>query len=123
MRSEKLGQVADEFDAAHSIERARARGLGAPAIVPAARLRPYLVDAVRRGMERTLAAPPRRRMTSHSFGTGWRFGPGIGRQRPAGVDDSGFAEVTLPHTVVPRRRASHPALGDAYRAYPGPLRC
>jgi beta-galactosidase len=40
-------------------------------------------------------------MTVHPFGTGWRFGP-----EPAGsdlpdFDDSGFAEVTLPHTVVP----------------------
>ena len=40
-------------------------------------------------------------MTLHPFGTGWRFGP-----EPAGgdlpdLDDSGFAEVTLPHTVIP----------------------
>ena len=38
-------------------------------------------------------------MTVHPFGTGWRFGP-----EPAGsdlpdFDDSGFAEVTLPHTA------------------------
>ena len=40
-------------------------------------------------------------MTSHSFGTGWRFGPAsAGSDRPE-FDDSGFAEVTLPHTVVP----------------------
>ena len=40
-------------------------------------------------------------MTSHSFGTGWRFGPAsAGSDRPD-FDDSGFAEVTLPHTVVP----------------------
>ena len=48
-------QLADEFDRAHSIERAREVG-SVQAIVPAARLRPYLIDAVRRGMERTLAA-------------------------------------------------------------------
>jgi beta-galactosidase len=40
-------------------------------------------------------------MTSHPFGTGWRFGPAsAGSDRPE-FDDSGFAEVTLPHTVVP----------------------
>jgi hypothetical protein len=51
VRSEKLGEVADEFDAAHSVERARRVG-SVHRIVPATGLRPYLVDAVRRGMER-----------------------------------------------------------------------
>ena len=50
----KLGQLADEFDSLHSIERARSVG-SVHTIVPAARLRPYLIDAVRRGMRRTLA--------------------------------------------------------------------
>ena len=63
VHAEKLGQVADEFDGMHSIERARSVG-SVDTIVPAARLRPYLIDAVRRGMRRTLAAlsaasPPR----------------------------------------------------------------
>jgi acetyl/propionyl-CoA carboxylase alpha subunit/acetyl-CoA carboxylase carboxyltransferase component len=53
VRSEKLGEVADEFDAKHSIERAKRVG-SVDTIVPAARLRPYLVDAVRRGMDRAL---------------------------------------------------------------------
>ena len=39
----------------HSIERARSVG-SVHTIVPATRLRPYLVDAVQRGMDRTLAA-------------------------------------------------------------------
>ena len=55
VRSEKLGQVADEFDSRHSIERARSVG-SVHAIVPAARLRPYLAEAVQRGMHRTLSA-------------------------------------------------------------------
>jgi hypothetical protein len=55
VHADKLGQLADEFDRVHSIERAREVG-SVQAIVPAARLRPYLIDAVRRGMERTLAA-------------------------------------------------------------------
>ena len=55
VHAEKLGQLADEFDGVHSIERAREVG-SVQAIVPAARLRPYLIDAVQRGMQRTLAA-------------------------------------------------------------------
>ncbi len=49
VRAEKLGQVADEFDAAHSVQRAQRVG-SVDGIVPATGLRPYLVDAVRRGM-------------------------------------------------------------------------
>jgi acetyl/propionyl-CoA carboxylase alpha subunit/acetyl-CoA carboxylase carboxyltransferase component len=55
VHAEKLGQMADEFDRVHSIERAREVG-SVQAIVPAARLRPYLIDAVRRGVQRTLDA-------------------------------------------------------------------
>jgi hypothetical protein len=55
VHAEKLGQVADEFDRVHSIERAHQVG-SVQAIVPPARLRSYLIDAVRRGMRRTLAA-------------------------------------------------------------------
>jgi acetyl-CoA carboxylase carboxyltransferase component len=51
VRSEKLGQVAEEFDARHSIQRARSVG-SVDEIVPPRMLRPYLVDAVRRGMAR-----------------------------------------------------------------------
>jgi acetyl-CoA carboxylase carboxyltransferase component len=54
VRSEKLGQVAEEFDNRHSIERARNIG-SVHTIVPATRLRPYLADAVQRGIARTLA--------------------------------------------------------------------
>ena len=51
VRSEKLGEVAAEFDAAHSVERAHRMG-SVHRIVPSAELRPYLVDAVRRGIAR-----------------------------------------------------------------------
>ena len=54
VHAEKLGQIADEFDRVHSIERAHQVG-SVQAIVPAARLRPYLIDAVRRGMQRAAA--------------------------------------------------------------------
>jgi acetyl/propionyl-CoA carboxylase alpha subunit/acetyl-CoA carboxylase carboxyltransferase component len=53
VRSEKLGHVADEFDKVHTIERARSMG-SVHTIVPATQLRPYLADAVQRGMHRTL---------------------------------------------------------------------
>ena len=55
VRLEKLGEVGDEFDAIHSVERALAVG-SVHSIIPAARLRPALIDAVRRGMQRTLEA-------------------------------------------------------------------
>ena len=54
VHASKLGQVADEFDGVHSIERAHQVG-SVQAIVPPARLRSYLIDAVQRGMRRTLA--------------------------------------------------------------------
>ncbi|HVN13077.1 MAG TPA: carboxyl transferase domain-containing protein [Kineosporiaceae bacterium] len=49
VRSEKLGEVAAEFDAVHSIERAVAVG-SVDEIISAAELRPRLIDAVERGL-------------------------------------------------------------------------
>ena len=59
VRSEKLGEVADEFDSVHSVHRALRVG-SLDRIVPASGLRPYLVDAVERGMARETgrAGPP-----------------------------------------------------------------
>ncbi len=53
VRSEKLGEVAAEFDRVHSVERALRTG-SIDAIIPAARLRPHLIEAVERGIGRTL---------------------------------------------------------------------
>jgi acetyl-CoA carboxylase carboxyltransferase component len=53
VRSEKLGEVAAEFDDVHSVERALRVG-SIDAIIPADRLRPHLIEAVQRGMQRTL---------------------------------------------------------------------
>jgi acetyl-CoA carboxylase carboxyltransferase component len=53
IRSEKLGEVAAEFDAVHDIERARRVG-SVDRIIPPNQLRPYLIDAVERGMQREL---------------------------------------------------------------------
>ncbi len=52
VRSEKLGEVAAEFEQIHNIERAREVG-SVHTIIPAAELRPYLITAVERGMART----------------------------------------------------------------------
>ncbi len=51
VRSEKLGQVADEFDAIHSVHRALEVG-SLDRIIKAADLRPYVVDALERLMAR-----------------------------------------------------------------------
>jgi acetyl-CoA carboxylase carboxyltransferase component len=51
VRSEKLGEVAAEFEGIHDIERARRVG-SVHEIVPAAELRLRLIEAVERGMER-----------------------------------------------------------------------
>jgi hypothetical protein len=51
VRSEKLGEVAAEFEAVHDIERARRVG-SVHDIVPAAELRPRLIAAVELGMAR-----------------------------------------------------------------------
>ena len=52
VRSEKLGEVAHEFDAVHTIERAQRVG-SVDRISPAAELRPYVVDALSRGIARS----------------------------------------------------------------------
>ncbi|MGZ4247758.1 MAG: ATP-binding protein [Solirubrobacteraceae bacterium] len=53
VRSRKLGEFAAEFDAVHSIERAVEVG-SVERIINPRDLRPYLIDAVERGMRRTL---------------------------------------------------------------------
>ena len=51
VRSEKLGEVADEFDSVHTIERAQRVG-SVDRIIPAKELRPYVIDALERAMAR-----------------------------------------------------------------------
>jgi acetyl/propionyl-CoA carboxylase alpha subunit/acetyl-CoA carboxylase carboxyltransferase component len=53
VRSEKLGQVADEFDAVHTVHRALRVG-SLDRIIRASDLRPYVVDALERLMARDL---------------------------------------------------------------------
>jgi hypothetical protein len=51
VHSEKLGEMAAEFDRVHSVQRALDVG-ALNCIIPPAKLRPYLIDAVKRGIER-----------------------------------------------------------------------
>ena len=53
VRSEKLGELAGEFDKIHSVERAVEVG-SVDRIIAAAELRPQLIEAVERGMQKTL---------------------------------------------------------------------
>ena len=57
VRSEKVGEVADEFEQIHNIERALAVG-SVHKIIPARELRPYLIGAVERGLSRPLSDAP-----------------------------------------------------------------
>jgi acetyl-CoA carboxylase carboxyltransferase component len=52
VRSQKLGEVADEFDAIHTIQRAQRMG-AVDRIIRAEDLRPYVVDALERGIAST----------------------------------------------------------------------
>jgi acetyl-CoA carboxylase carboxyltransferase component len=70
VRSEKLGELAQEFDRIHSVERAVEVG-SVDRIIAAADLRPYLIEAVERGMQKTL--------DGLAAGNGGRF-----RRAPAG---------------------------------------
>jgi acetyl-CoA carboxylase carboxyltransferase component len=55
VHSEKLGEVATEFDTIHSVHRAHQVG-SLHRILPPSELRPYLVAAVGRGIDRTLSS-------------------------------------------------------------------
>jgi acetyl/propionyl-CoA carboxylase alpha subunit/acetyl-CoA carboxylase carboxyltransferase component len=56
VRSEKLGELAAEFDAIHSVERAVEVG-SVDRIISAAELRPHLIESVERGIARTGVSP------------------------------------------------------------------
>jgi len=51
VHSEKLGEIAAQFDRVHSVHRALEVG-ALNHILPPAKLRPYLVRAIERGIER-----------------------------------------------------------------------
>lgn len=53
VQAEKLGELADEFDAVHSVERAVRVGSVSEIIAPET-MRPFLIGALDEGVERTL---------------------------------------------------------------------
>ena len=53
--AEKQGDIASHFDSVHCVERAREVG-SLQHIIPAASLRPYLIEAVERGIARSITA-------------------------------------------------------------------
>jgi len=53
VRAEKISEVASEFDNIHSVERARRVG-SIDHVIPPAEVRPFLVKAIERGIEREL---------------------------------------------------------------------
>jgi acetyl/propionyl-CoA carboxylase alpha subunit/acetyl-CoA carboxylase carboxyltransferase component len=53
VHSEKLGEMASEFDHVHSVQRALDVG-AVDRIIPPENLRPYLIDAVERGIEKEI---------------------------------------------------------------------
>jgi hypothetical protein len=66
IHSEKLGEMASEFDRVHCVQRALDVG-ALNYIIPPANLRPYLIDAVERGIarvEETESAASRTRLTA-----------------------------------------------------------
>src|SRR5690348_11769433 len=66
IHSEKLGEMAAEFDRVHSVQRALQVG-AIHRIIPPAFLRPYLVEAVERGMKKTAqqeSQPPKAAVAS-----------------------------------------------------------
>lgn len=63
VHSEKLGEVAEQFDAIHSVHRAQQVG-SLHHIVEPQRLRPYLIEAIERGVKRELES--RQVSTSHN---------------------------------------------------------
>jgi hypothetical protein len=71
VRSQKLGEVASEFDSIHSIHRALAVG-SVDRIIPARELRPYLIDAIGRGLACDLVTPDSDRAASSNGRSGSR---------------------------------------------------
>ena len=57
VRGEKLGAVADEFDKVHTVYRALEKG-SLHRIIATEKLRPYLIDAIRRFFTIEVAGPP-----------------------------------------------------------------
>lgn len=63
IHSEKLGEMAAEFDRVHSVQRALQVG-ALDCIIPPERLRPYLIDALERGIAKAETESAEERVVS-----------------------------------------------------------
>jgi acetyl/propionyl-CoA carboxylase alpha subunit/acetyl-CoA carboxylase carboxyltransferase component len=70
VRSEKLGEVAAEFDAVHSVQRAVEVG-SVDRVIPASRLRADLIDTIERGMQAMDQSTSERRSTAIVSSNAW----------------------------------------------------
>ena len=73
--AEKQGEVASNFDAVHCVDRAREVG-SLQHIVPPSNLRSYLIEAVERGMARTIAADKKSSSAGSNGGRRMDVSPG-----------------------------------------------
>ena len=65
MHSEKLGEMAAEFDHIHSVNRALEVG-ALHKIIPPQQLRPYLIDAIARGIYKDEATRTGKKLVENS---------------------------------------------------------
>ncbi len=96
VHSEKLGELADEFDRVHSVHRALQVG-ALHRIIPPATLRPYLIDAVERGIrkeESTFDKPTAKTAKLKTLAAASSSGPleliGYDRSSLAGTNRGGY---------------------------------
>ena len=102
VRAEKMGELAAKFDPIHSIQRAVEVGW-VSGIVAASDLRPYLVDAIERGMQK---AADRARVAGRSLTAVELAGAGVrlaGERRPESRDG--------PTSAAARRRTDAALVG------------
>ncbi len=102
VRSHKLHDVADEFDAIHTIERALRVG-SVDRIIPASTLRPYVVDALERGMSRARrGAGPRGYCGGMTSGRPTQLCTGVARARSAAPGSTRGGSRSCPAATVRR---------------------
>jgi acetyl-CoA carboxylase carboxyltransferase component len=87
--AEKRGKLADEFDSIHTVQRAMQVG-SVDCVIPVEDLRPYLIEAVERGVNREMK---RQDATAPLRQTGI-VAPGV---KKAEDQEHGAKESTLPH--------------------------
>jgi hypothetical protein len=114
VHSEKLGEVAAEFDRIHCVERALRVG-ALNHILPPQELRPYLIRAVERGMERVKQPSVESRALSYAAAAGESELTLAGHHR--GVPYWLKGDIRKPRSV-----SASDAIAEAIAEVPAPLR-